>query len=353
VNSADTFGTKPPFSICLLGGLDEDAHHIKDDDDDDFLSLFAASYRNASDNLVPPVPDENVNTYVKKELDLKRLNDVIGWLWIAGRPMPPRPLHTQIFVRREIVITERLDMHLVWTSGRIFLKPIPRFLLKPGFWSECLLCQEDCQCTQTESDTVRDIQYCDRQKLRRCALGFLFSYVALITHESDFRIAKENHLLPIDIQWQAWRIFVQQLDPEHIYPRINTRFVYGELRLSRLNKIYHLSQRSFWRGYSPRWDRYGAFLADNFTLLTSLIIYIAVVLTAMQVGLATQSLAENQTFQHAAHGFTVFSILGPLIIAVLILFAFCVAFVYNNTVTIKYRNKRFYDMGITVKSDNS
>jgi hypothetical protein len=32
----------------------------------------------------------------------------------------------------------------------------------------------------------------------------------------------------------------------------------------------------------------------------------------MQVGLATKSLADNDAFQSASYGFTVFSILGPL-----------------------------------------
>ncbi|KAK1973677.1 hypothetical protein LZ30DRAFT_610145, partial [Colletotrichum cereale] len=42
-------------------------------------------------------------------------------------------------------------------------------------------------------------------------LGFLFSYAALVTHESDFRIAKETRLIPEDLQWAAWRIAVVQL----------------------------------------------------------------------------------------------------------------------------------------------
>ncbi|GKT49793.1 uncharacterized protein ColSpa_09974 [Colletotrichum spaethianum] len=65
-----------------------------------------------------------------------------------------------------------------------------------------------------------------------------------------------------------------------INPWIDPRFYYGELRLSRLNKIYF-----FWktplRGYKSRWNQYGSFFQDNFTWLASLTVYIAVVLTAM------------------------------------------------------------------------
>ena len=30
-------------------------------------------------------------------------------------------------------ITERMGIHLVWTTGRLLLKPIPRFLLEPRY----------------------------------------------------------------------------------------------------------------------------------------------------------------------------------------------------------------------------
>jgi len=42
--------------------------------------------------------------------------------------------------------------------------------------------------------------------------------------------------------------FVRELGTAHIYPNTNPCFVSGELRLSRLNKIYFVSQTSL-RGY--------------------------------------------------------------------------------------------------------
>ncbi|KND87590.1 hypothetical protein TOPH_07776 [Tolypocladium ophioglossoides CBS 100239] len=41
-------------------------------------------------------------------------------------------------------------------------------------------------------------------------------------------------------------------------------------------------------------------------------VFIALVLTAMQVGLTTDRLRENASFQRASFGFTVFAILGPI-----------------------------------------
>jgi hypothetical protein len=48
------------------------------------------------------------------------------------------------------------------------------------------------------------------------------------------------------------------------------------------------------------------------------IIFAAFVLTAMQVGLATDKLRENADFQRASYGFTVFSLVGPMCIVVLL-----------------------------------
>lgn len=169
-------------------------------------------------------------------------------------------------------------------------------------------------------------QECKRG-LRKRAFGFLFSYAALISHESDFRIAKQNHLLPPDISWPAWSVCVEQLDPEHIYPHIDPRFLHGELCLSRLSKVCRLRQNSL-RGYMPRWNQYGDLVHDNFALLASSTVYIAIVLTAMQIGLGTQ-LRDNDTFLAASSGFTIFCILRPLIaVRVIVLTILCV-FVYN------------------------
>jgi hypothetical protein len=79
--------------------------------DEQLLSLLPASYRTESDNLVPP-SDDTIDTCVEKELNLQRLSKVMAWLWIAGRPTPPRPLHYQLLLQREIFVTERMDMQL-------------------------------------------------------------------------------------------------------------------------------------------------------------------------------------------------------------------------------------------------
>ncbi|GKZ36200.1 hypothetical protein AbraIFM66950_007196 [Aspergillus brasiliensis] len=318
----------PPFSVRVL-------EHPTLHGPSRLPSLLPASYRDSHGNLLPASHD--IAAVVESELDLKRLTAVHRWLWVAGLPLPPRALHHQLLLGREIFLTEQMDMHLVWTSGRIFLKPIPRFLFEPEFWVEYLHCKPECGCSVTIQPT------CRRRGLYRRALGFLFSYIALISHESDFRIAQDRHLLPPELTWPAWRAFVEQLDTKDIYRRIDPRFLHGELRLSRLNKIYGLYQTPL-RGYMARWDRYGAFFHDYFTWLASVTIYIAIVLTAMQVGLATEALAHSHAFQSASYGFTVFSIISPLVASAFVILQFCGAFIYNWAEADRWRKARYAEL---------
>lgn len=232
----------------------------------------------------------------------------------------------------------------------MFLKPIPRFLLEPRFWTSYLASPEPCSCfredVHTKSATantagakrdIKSMRECNGG-LRTCALGFLFSYAALITHESDFEIAQEKHLLPKEVKWTAWITLVKQLDTENIYDKIDDRFKYGELRLSRLNKIYRCPL--LLRGYMTHWHQYGSFLRDNFTWLASTTVYIAIVLTAMQVGLAIDRLSGNDSFVSASYGFTIFSILGPLVAAGLITVAVLFLFIINWRATLRFWKER-------------
>lgn len=236
-------------------------------------------------------------------------------------------------------------MHLVWTAGRIFIKPIPRFLLVPRFWSDHLSCLPGCACTWRLASSagyapVSD-GICNRRRLWKSALGFLFSYAALVSHESDFVIARNKQLIPTEVTWSDWTILVEQiLATDHIYHDIHARFIYGELRLSRLNKVYSLTQRPFLRGYMSQRHHYSDFFQENLSWLAAATVYIVVVLTAMQVGLSTNLLAENHVFQSASYGFVAFAILGPLIALGLITLEFCRIFLNNWIATVAYKKAR-------------
>ena len=220
---------------------------------------------------------------------------------------------------RETVVTEQMDLHLVWYSKRIYIKPIPRFLLDPQFWEEHL---------------------CGNPRLYECAMGFLLSYAALIEHESDYKIAKESNLLPEEVTWSQWVLLVQQLLNCRNLNNINKRYVYGELRLGRLNLIYRLRKGRI-RGYLSSCTTYGDFFRDNLNSLISLFAYTTIVLSAMQVGLSTSYLQENGAFQRASYIFSIFSIVAPLSSVGLVV-AVLIGLVFNNLIaTLIYRKHRF------------
>ena len=133
----------------------------------------------------------------------------------------------------------------------MYLKPSRRFLLMPQFWTRFLSCAPNCACAVgkgilqippvPETKKPEEPKQCKQRKLWRIALGFLFSYIALTHHKNDLGITKENSLLPAEADWAYWTTLVKELDPAHIYPDIDERFIYGELSLSPMNKIFKLS----------------------------------------------------------------------------------------------------------------
>lgn len=280
------------------------------------VHLFPASYRTRGGLSVVAKPDDE--EYLSSELCVDRLNDVHAWLWIVGRPMSARPLHLQRIKLREIFVTEQMDLHLVWAPQQIYLKPIPRFLLDVEFWQK---------------------QLCHNEKLYACALGFLLSYISLIEHESDYRIAVETHLLPHEVTWPHWVTLVEQLLHSRHPTLINKRYIYGELRLGRLNIIYRLIKFRI-RGYLNSCTTYAGFFRDNLNSLITLFAFITIVLSAFQLGLSTQQLQANHAFSSAAYAFAVFSIAAPLLSVAFVSAALVGLFYYNLIATLIFRRQR-------------
>ncbi|KAM0446072.1 hypothetical protein ACHAO4_009517 [Trichoderma viride] len=255
-----------------------------------------------------------VNEYMTHDLDVTRLNKIHKHLWLAGLPTASRALHNQVRVGREIIVTESADLHIVWRDNVVTLKPLPDYLLSYATWINILCKDED---------------------LYRSATGFLYSYTWLISSKSDLRIAHAKGLISENIKWEDWAPFsaavvsrVQQ-DPSSI----NQRYNYGELRLKRLNLIYRFSFASNFktmiRGYEYGYHQYSTYFERNFKWVLTAIIYITVVLTAMQVGLATTQLNTSAMFNRVSYGFTLFSILAPLITLAIGAFIMLILAVFN------------------------
>ncbi|PYH37328.1 uncharacterized protein BO87DRAFT_404404 [Aspergillus neoniger CBS 115656] len=326
--SCISMSTKPPFSV-----------------DVSIPSTFYTPAAIRDEYYTPYSPTTDTSRFLQNDLSVECLNRIHKYLWLAGRPMPPRPLNYQTATSRQIVPDERIDMHMVWEpSRRIHLKPLPRYLLSHQFWKTYLICKEPCPCMSNYiyCQTKRGDGVCQQKHLYKCGLGLLYSYISLIERESDFAIAQDQHLLPHDVTWEMWVKLVKELlengatNPEYV----NARYLFGELRLSRLNKIYMFRYGSILRGYHFTYQTYTELFYDYLTPLTATIVYVALALTAMQVGLATK-LGGNVAFQNASYGFTVFSIIGPLIILLLIAILGFIQFINNLLATLQFKRERF------------
>jgi hypothetical protein len=211
---------------------------------------------------------------------------------------------------------------------------MPAFLMDPDFWTS----------------NISDTAHLDaiQGNLDALARGFLFSYAALVAYKSDFRIAKEFGLLPEEVTWDGWKAFTAQVLESHRYDRVNPRYWYGELRLSRLNKIYAFRKGFLLRGYSRVASHtvYGDLIRDNFSVLAGILGYVVIALTAMQVGLGVDRLIDNQTFQDVSYGLTVFTLIVPLIGALLIFLFVFIMIISNWMVTKTFESRRLKKMKV-------
>ncbi|KAI1327931.1 hypothetical protein F5Y16DRAFT_167136 [Xylariaceae sp. FL0255] len=268
--------------------------------------------------------DDDRRAFFADDLNLSRLNLIHSYLWLAGLERPARPLHQQIAIGRVIILTESADLHLLWKGNRIYIKPLPEYLLSYSAW---------------EKTIVGD------RNLNELASGFLLSYLWLISHRSDLTVAHQCGLLPEFVTWRMWtelaRSASQGLDIFNL-TGINIRFRHGELRLARIDWIYRLSAptrniTNLLRGYRSGHHRLESFVASKFTPIASAFAYVVLVLTAMQVGLATTALGTSTAFQNISYGFTVFSILAPVFVLITLFITVVIALLFNLNYTVAHR----------------
>ncbi|KAF2802309.1 uncharacterized protein BDZ99DRAFT_428822 [Mytilinidion resinicola] len=270
-------------------------------------------------------PNREPWTSLALELKTPRLNDIHQHLWLAGLPAAARPLHRQKLLGRNILVTEDPDEHLVWFELDIFIKPLPDFLLDWNFWNDSL---------------------CLDQGLHEAACGLLLSYAWLVRHKSDLDIAKELGLLSKNMEWSKWvefiDTFLDNINCETMSD-VNKRYKYGELRLSRLNAIYRLapptySLRNLVRGYQSGSTWYRAFFERHFKWILAGFAIVSVLLSALQVGLATSMLQSNGSFQSASYGFTIAYLVAVVTSVIVVFLVWLGLFCYHLLVT--WRNDR-------------
>ncbi|KAF2022641.1 hypothetical protein EK21DRAFT_105676 [Setomelanomma holmii] len=214
------------------------------------------------------------------------------------------PLHRQRVKGREIIVTEDARLHLVWIHDRIFIKPIPRYLLSHSFWENFL-------------DQKPEALNKERSNIRKAAAGFLRTYRYLIRHESDFQIAQQDglRLIPKDVDWASFCRFASDLD--HIEDSaVSGRYGFGELRLTRLNFYAPLLLRKF--HYEQVHGQYGDYFARLYGPVLFVFAVVSTILNSMQVALAAdQPLAVHWVaVWHASRWFSMLSAVATTVVAV-------------------------------------
>jgi hypothetical protein len=213
----------------------------------------------------------------------------------------------QELLSRSIVLAEQIDLHLCLGDATVFVKPLPAYLLSDDFWRAHL---------------------CADPRLHAAARGLLLSYAWLVCSEADFALARDKRLLPDWLTWEAWSTliahFLAPVDLADAARRgFDRRYRFGELRVRRLNLIYRLAPdlrgRFVFAGYFFGEYQFDAYFRRNFSWLLIAFAYTSVVISAMQLGLATSLLSGSEAFQWASYVFAVISIIVP-VIAVTIIF---------------------------------
>ena len=242
-------------------------------------------------------------------------------------------------IERQIFVTEQADLHLVWYESRIFIKPLPDYIFDHQVWS----------------DTI-----CKNPTLHASSCGFLLSYVWLLCYPSDLKVAIEIGLVSSEVSWNDWTTFVDSFLSNFDYEAldsVNKRYRYGELRLSRLNTIHrfiHIFESGrLLRGYAYGYNRYSVFFERNFGWILLVFLDITLILTAMQVGLGTNKLQQNQAFQQASYGFAVFSIVLPVVVVGVGLLLFSCFFVYHLLATRTFAKGRKKDRQVVRQSKSA
>lgn len=281
------------------------------------------------------LPDKSsITRFLAQDLDVHRLDILKSTLrWAAESESTTPALHLQLGeLGPKVIATERADLHMLWEGLVLYLKPLPDYLLSAEYWSSHLIS--------------------GKYQTWRNAMGLLASYIDLIQSSIDFDLAIDTsyhpRLLPKSVIWkeaetplsyEIWREIVLEITAT--YPLLlldgisaGNRWQYGTLNISRLNAIYTAryvflnplqsaaSAQQVERRYYSRPNYNSVPQRNIFAWVVFAFAYISLILAAMQVGQGTSQLAKDSKFINACFGFAVFTMIAPLVLALLVIFRF-------------------------------
>ncbi|KAL4773001.1 hypothetical protein BDW60DRAFT_222174 [Aspergillus nidulans var. acristatus] len=276
-------------------------------------------------DCVPGQPDvslgqDDVSLFLAQDLETPILDELYPNLWLVARKSGANidPLHQQKAKGREITLLENPQLHLVWLHNKVYIKPLPEYLLNHYFWATCL---------SPDSEIPSNADLSPNKRLT--ALGFVRSYAHLIKYRSDFALAQELHLIPDSIEWAAWCRFIQYFR-NYNDNQVAKRYHYGQLRLSRLNWAVRLFQppsaNAVWFYQVPYWS-IQTFLRHITAPLIFGFAIISVVLSSMQVLLSAStdnpelgllSVSQNQLLRQACWAYSISMLILSALISTLL-----------------------------------
>ncbi|KAI9748768.1 MAG: hypothetical protein M4579_007126 [Chaenotheca gracillima] len=245
-----------------------------------------------------------LKSFLERELCAPDLETMAPRLWVMTTQSSSNinPLHRQKVKGREIVVTEDPRLHCIWIHNRIFIKPIPRYLLCYDFWDSCILGP-----VSDRGDRLGTIE--------KAATGYLRTFQHLIQHESDFAIAQQDHLrlVPQDVTWPMFCDFVSDLESIRDVD-VSGRYQYGEIRLSRLNFYapFFLGRYYFEQIHGQYSDIFGRLMGPVLFIFA----IVSTVLNSMQVEMAVEQVSAEpwQALQSICRWFSILSLLGTVAI---------------------------------------
>jgi hypothetical protein len=212
----------------------------------------------------------DVISYSLEDLDTPSLNKFGTKMWWADPTPDIVTLSQHSVLERKIQVTEDPSVHLLWTEGLIFVKPLPKYLASYAYWEFIL--------DPTNTEIAND----DREKLKATALGFVRTYASLVRRRSDFNLARRHDLLGSfgNTTFEAFVAFISSFDgiPDR---DISSRWRYGVLNLDALNFHSGIHLR---RWHLNRFEsRYGTYFSRFFPVVLFIFAIFSVILSAMQV----------------------------------------------------------------------
>jgi hypothetical protein len=226
---------------------------------------------------IPLSDTARLTTFLKRSLCAPDLENMAPHLWVMSTQSLTNvnPLHHQLVKGRSLILTEDPRLHLVWVSDRIFLKPLPTFLLSHAFWHHYLL----------PTSTSSPLPPADRDMLARSARGYLRTYAYLIQHPCDFSLALRHALIPPHVTPNQFFLFAARFrdirDEE-----CSSRYAYGELRLTRLNFYAKFILRR-WH-FQHVHTAYGEYFSRFYGPLLFIFTVLSLILNALQVEMAVE-----------------------------------------------------------------